>query len=122
MRPGDEVFAADAGAFDDAPAGGGEGGIDVFGAGFGFVHKLQAAGESLVEQRLFQFLQRGEFLPVNGLEALGFGGGRQIVRRFRFCLRDRRLEAEPVEHSHLDLLIIGKVAFTANANVGFTLR
>ena len=34
----DRVFAADAAAFDDAPAGGGERGVDVFGSGFGFVH------------------------------------------------------------------------------------
>ena len=32
------VFAEDATAIDDAPARGLEGGIDVFGAGFGFVH------------------------------------------------------------------------------------
>jgi hypothetical protein len=34
----DRVLAPDAAAFDPAPAGGGEGRIDVLGAGFGFVH------------------------------------------------------------------------------------
>jgi hypothetical protein len=34
--------------------------------------RLQLAGEGLVQQRLFQCLQRGELLLVNGLEAFGF--------------------------------------------------
>ncbi len=32
------ILAPDATAFDDAPAGSGQCGVDVFGAGFGFVH------------------------------------------------------------------------------------
>jgi hypothetical protein len=35
---GDRVLAADAAAVDDAPAGGHQGGVDVDGPGFGFVH------------------------------------------------------------------------------------
>ena len=37
---GDLVLAPNAAAGDDAPAGRGEGGIDVLGAGFGFVHAI----------------------------------------------------------------------------------
>jgi hypothetical protein len=38
---GDRVLAPDAAALDDAPARGRQGGIDVFGPGFGFVHGCQ---------------------------------------------------------------------------------
>jgi len=34
---------------------------------------VEAAGEGLVEERLLQGLQRGEFLLVEAGEALGFG-------------------------------------------------
>ena len=34
----------------------------------------QLSAESLVQQRLFQCRQRGEFLLVESFEALGFGG------------------------------------------------
>jgi len=34
----DAVFAQDAAAFDHTPAGGLQGGVEVLGAGFGFVH------------------------------------------------------------------------------------
>ena len=49
---GDGVFAADAAAFDHAPTGRREGGVDMLGAGFGFVHGwgLELAGEGLMEQ------------------------------------------------------------------------
>ncbi len=36
----DRMLAADAAAFDDAPARGGRRGIDVLGSGFGFVHEV----------------------------------------------------------------------------------
>ncbi len=39
---GDVVFAEDAAVFDDAPAGGLEGWVDVFGACFGFVHDFSS--------------------------------------------------------------------------------
>jgi len=43
------IFAEDAAAFDDAPACGFEGGIDVLGSGFGLVHgnDLQSCGRRL---------------------------------------------------------------------------
>ncbi len=48
---GDGIFAHDAAAFDYAPAGGFEGGVDVLGSGLGFVHTV--TGEGLVEEGFF---------------------------------------------------------------------
>ena len=53
----DEVFAPDAGAFDHAPACGGQRGVDEFGSGLGFVHdwftrrRGDAEGERLLTMR-----------------------------------------------------------------------
>ena len=45
---GGDDFAANAATFDDAPASGAEGGVNEFGAGFGFVHGAMDSGEWIV--------------------------------------------------------------------------
>ena len=72
----DVILAQDAAAFHHAPARFLEGRVNMLGSGFGFIHAmaLQFSGESLTQQRLFQFLQHGELLLIDGFEALGFGG------------------------------------------------
>ena len=42
--------------------------------------KSQRAAECLMQQRLFQRFERGEFLLVEGFEALGFDGDGQEAR------------------------------------------
>ena len=71
----DVILAQDTAALIHTPARRLEGRIDILGSGFGFIHAmaLQFPGECLVQQRFFQFLQRGELLLVDGFEALGFG-------------------------------------------------
>ena len=70
----DVILAQDSAALIHAPARCLEGRVNMLGSGFGFIHAmaLQCSGECLMQQRLFQRLQRVEFLLVDGFEALGF--------------------------------------------------
>jgi len=81
----DGIFAQDAAAINDAPACGGEGGVDVFGSGFGFVHwiALQGSAEGLVEQGFLQCIQSSELLLIDGFEMPCFGS--EGVQRFDDC-------------------------------------